>query len=450
MNRERRDFRICVFPIAFVLLWFVLICFADTVLAQSAGETQEPSSAPDTTVQERGNDSDHLSAARLPLSSVPWFLRSMGSSVGFSLGAYGTYDPNALVASSGGKPEALKSGWLTPSVFANIRKRRSQVFLNYSFQANYSRPSQFNGSSHTATLNFTRALSPKLSFGLGDTFTSSLYNQRTFLDPAVLGAYELNAAQDLDVLSQRVTRNSISATANYQMSRRNSLSVFSTYDYWRYTAVNLGNTQDVLVGVHSGFRINKWLYLDNSYSHYFNIGNNPLVGSGDGQIHHLGVGGLRLARSRRGWEAFLTGGTDISTSGGRPTLPIPSLQAGLSKNWHSGQFSVVYSRGFWIAVGPGTPLQGDTANFTFNQYLRRLSLGVGSIYRRGTAAGGSIADLLSPNARVGFAVQRYVMMQADYSYVSQRVANISPDVQNTSHYRVGVGINCFFTPLFKR
>jgi hypothetical protein len=448
MNRERRDFRICLPPAAFLMLWFLLTCFADTLLAQSTDETRESSTAPDSTVLESRHDSDRASAARLPLSSVPWFLRDMRTSVGFSVGAYGTYDPKAAVTSSGQKPEALKSGWLTPSLFVNVRKRRSQVFLNYSFQANYSSPRQFTGSSHTATLNFVRALSPKLSLGLSDTLTSALNNQRTFLDPAVLGAYELNAAQDLDVLSQRVTRNSISATASSQVSRRNSISVFSSYDYWRYTDVKLGNNQDVLVGVHSGFRINKWLYLDNSYSHYFNIGNSPL-GGGDGQIHHLQVAGLRLARSRRGWEAFLSGGTDISTTGG-PPLPIPSLQAGVSKNWRSGHFSVAYSRGFWIAVGPGTALQGDTANFTFAQSLRRLSLTVSSTYRRGSAAGGSIADFLSPSARLGFAVQRHVMMEADYWYVSQRVVNISPDVQNTSHYRLGVGINCFLPALFNR
>src|SRR5215831_18119920 len=160
MNRERSDFRICVSPIAFGLLWFALTGFAGPVLAQSAGETQESSLTPEITVPERGSDSNRTSAARLPLSTVPWFLRGMRSSVGFSLGIYGYYDPNAIVPSTGQNPEALKSAWLTPSLFANVRKRQSQLMFNYSFQARaYSGFSQFNSSAHTATLNFTRAVS---------------------------------------------------------------------------------------------------------------------------------------------------------------------------------------------------------------------------------------------------------------------------------------------------
>jgi hypothetical protein len=450
MNRERLDCRVCLPPAAFLMLWLVLTCVPETILAQSAGETQEPSFAPDTTIEKSGRDSDRPSAVRLPVSTVPWFLREMRSSVGFSVGIFGYYDPNAIVSSSGQNPEGVKSAWVTPSLFANVRKRRSQVTLNYSFQARaYSGNSQLKSSSHTATLNFTRALSPKLSIGLGDVFTSALGDQRTFLDPTVLGASELNAAQDLDVSSQRVSRNSISATASYQMSRRNTIGVFSSYDYWRYTDVSLGNNAyDILVGVHSGLRINKWLYLDNSYSHYLTSANNPL-GSGNSQIHHLQVAGLRLARSKRGWETFLSGGADISTSGGRP-LPVPSMQAGVSKTWKSGGFTVTYSRGLWTAVGSGTALQGDTANLAFNQSLRRLSLTVGSTFRLGTASGGSRAEFVSPNAQLSFAAQRHLMLSANYWYVSQQVANISPAVQNASRYRVGVGINCFLPPLFNR
>jgi hypothetical protein len=448
MNQARFDFRICVPPTAVMMLWFVLTSFADTLLAQSAGETQESSFAVDNTVPEKVSDGDRLSAARLPVSSVPWFLRNMRKGVGFSLGAYGAYDSNAIVSSSG-QPEALKSAWLTPSLFANSIKRHSQIAFNYTFQARaYSGFSQLNSSSHTATLNFTEALSPKLSITLAEVFSSALNTNRTFLAPTVSGAYDLNAAQDLDVPSQRVTRNSITASASYAMSHRNSISVFSNFDYWRYTDQNLGDPYDVLVGVHSGFQINKWLYLDNSYSHYLNLGNNP-VGARDSQIHHLQVGGLRLHRARKGWEAYVSGGADISTSGGTP-IPIPSMQGGVSKNWKSGQLSVTYSRGFWIAVGPGTALQGDTTNLSFNQSFRRVNLTAGSIYRRGTGPGGSRADFLSPTAQLGFAVQRHLMLTADYSYVSQRVANISPDLQNANRYRLGVGINCFLPPLFNR
>jgi hypothetical protein len=448
MNQARFDFRICVPPAAVVILWFVLTSFADTLLAQSSGETQESSFAVDNTVPEKVSDSDRPSAARLPISTVPWFLRNMRKSVGFSLGANGAYDSNAIVSSSG-QAEALKSAWLTPSLFANFRRRHSQIVFNYTFQARaYSGFSQLNSSSHAATLNFTGALSPKLSVGLGESFSSAFNTNRTFLDPTVIGAYELNAAQDLDVPSQRVTRNSVTASASYTIGRRNSIGVFSNFDYWRYTDQNLGNPYDVLIGVHSGFRINKWLYLDNSYSHYLNLGNN-LVGAGDSQIHHLQVGGLRLERSRRGWEAYVSGGADVSTSGGAP-VPVPSMQAGVSKNWKSGQFSVTYSRGFWTAVGPGTSLQGDTANLSFNQSFRRMSLTIGSIYRRGTASGDSSVDFLSPTGQLGFAVQRHLMLSANYFYVSQRVVNISPDLQNASRYRLSVGINCFLPPLFHR
>jgi hypothetical protein len=449
MNQARFDCRICVPPAAVIVLWFVLTSFAETLLAQSAGETQESSFAVDNTVPEKVSDGDRLSAARLPLSSVPWFLRNMRKGVGLSVGAYGAYDPNAVISSAGQKPEALKSAWLAPSLFANVRKRRSQVLFNYTFQVRaYSGFSQLNSSSHKATLDFTRAVSSKLSVGLGDNFSSGLNDQRTFLDPTVLGAYELNPAQDLDVPSQRVTRNSVSANASYQMSSRNTIGVSSSYDYWRYSDMSLGNIQDVLVGVHSGFRINKWLYLDNSYSHYVNVGNNP-IGVGDSQIQRLQIGGLRLARSRRGWEAFLSGGSDLSTANGT-LLPIPSLQGGVSKNWQSGRLAVTYSRGFWTAVGPGTSLQGDTANLSFNQLLRRVSVTVGSTYRRGTASGDSSADFVSANGDLGFAVQRHLIVSADYWYVSQRVVNISPHLQNVSRYRLGIGINCFLPPLFNR
>ena len=450
MNQHTSDFRCYMLQTALTILGIVL---SVPVLAQSPDATQAPSSAPDNLVQSGGRDGELRPAARAPLSSVPWFLQDMRNSAGFSLGMYGSYAPRGEITALGQDAGPRKYGWLTPQLFANVRRRHTQIFLDYTFQYRaYSGRGQLGGNSHIATVQVERTISPNVSLQFGNAFTSSVNDRVTFLTPIPFAAHEEIVAQDLDVPLQRVTWNSLSTRLNYQMSRKNNVSVFGQYDFWQYSNLNLGRNHGILVGVQSRYQVNKWLFLDNSYSHYINAVDNPARGNAT-QIHRLQVGGLRFARSRGGFEASLSGGMDLTSIGGRPQ-PAPSVQGGLSRAWDSGGFSLFYRRGLWTAVGPGNVVEGNSVTASFNQFLRRLNFNVGSSYHRGSTswntAGNSAVNFVTGNAGLGIAVQRHVLLSLDYAYVSQRVANLSTDIRNVSRSSMGVGINYYLPSLFNR
>jgi hypothetical protein len=264
-------------------------------------------------------------------------------------------------------------------------------------------------------------------------------------------SYLPTASQDLDVAAQRVTQNTLSASINYRASRRNTLDFSGGYNFWHYGSDDIGDAHGITVGIRSGFKINEWLYLDNSYSHSLNLSGGNQPGNGRTQFHRLQVGGLRLARSRSigGWEASIGGGADVSVQGDGPQI-VPSGQAALVKSSDSNQFSLIYSRGLWTPVGRATNLEGDTVTAAFSQAVRRMNVTIGASYRRGAGPAESAVDFTTVNAQVGFAIQRHLMVTADYWYVAQRVDNLGAYADNVDRYRVSAGITYVLPSLFNR
>lgn len=430
------------------MLGFLLTVSGGTLFAQATEGTEKPSVASENSGQEEVSysDSDQRSAARAPLSSVPWFLKDMRNGVGFSLGISESYDHGELVSSSG-QPEALRSDRLTPRLFVNRRRKYSQFFLDYSFE--YSAIGPVNTNTHSGTMQFQRMMSPKVTLGFGDAVSSSRNYSAALIDPIGLGAYEQIPAVNLVAAPQRVFHNFLSTTLGYRMTRRNALTLWAGHDFWRYSDLNLGHNQGLIVGVHSTFQIKKWLYLDNTYSHYVTVVDDPLR-QGQVQIHRLQIGGLRFARAGGGWEASVGGGVDVLSGGGRPE-PVPSVHTGVSKIWKSGRFSLDYQRGFFNAIGAGvTALNGNSVIASFSQSLsRRVNLTLYSDYNRGKS-GDSRLDYVSGNARLGFAVQRHLLLSLDYWYISQRLGNFSFNAQNLNRYTIGGGLSYTLPSLFHR
>lgn len=384
---------------------------------------------------------------RPAFSSVPGFIQDMRRTLGFSVGAYGSYDPSTAVSTTGEPLRTPKSVWVTPQLFANIRRKRSLTYLNYVFEARaQSGTDPWRGSSHTGSVRFTRALSRRTSFALDESLTSAMNDRRTFVRTAT--SYQLTASQDLDVAPQRVTQNTLSASIGYEASRRMTLGFFGGYDFWHYGSPDIGDAHGISVGIRSGFRINRWLYLDNTYSHYLNLSQGNQ--SGTTQLHQLQVGGLRLARSLSGWEASVSGGADISSQGEHPRV-VPSAQVALVKSSDSNQFSLTYRRGLWTAVGPGATLEGDTVTAAFSQAVRRMNVTIEASYRRGAGPTETVVDYFTTvSAQVGFAIQRHLMLTADYWYVAQHVDNLGAYADNVHRYRVSAGITYVLPSLFNR
>jgi hypothetical protein len=115
-------------------------------------------------------------------------------------------------------------------------------------------------------------------------------------------------------------------------------------------------------------------------------------------------------------------------------------------------FSLVYHRGFSIAVGPEAPLNGHILSASFSQWLsQRVNLQISSGYNRGASLkDGSKLEYLSGNAELQIALQRHLMLSGQYSYVSQRGANLFSDEMVLNRYTVSAGLQFLFPALSDR
>jgi hypothetical protein len=393
-----------------------------------------------------GDTSQEETDAKQPKDEAPSsrsiserLIQATRSPIGASLGFEEVYVPDYSATTS--KRPFVGYTVLRPRMFGHKTRKRYdfQFDYTYTYRAN-NRQHQIRNTDHSVRIDFARRLSRHAALQLSDSFRST-FNDETILpnsgDPIL---YQPRFEQEPYIPRQRLTTNTLVAGVNYQAGKRLHLNLFGGHNFWRYTPAKVGQSQGFQIGVRSDYRMNKWIYLESSYTHYLNRVDPRFLPS---DIHRLQIGGLKFKPSRR-VELYLSSGADSTRFQGIQRYAA-AFQGGISANSRDSLLSIVYSRGFSIAGVAGMPLKSHTVNTSFSQWLsRRININLNSSYVRGlSATKGSKLEYITGTAEVGLAVQSHVMFSTQYSYLSQRGSNLPI----LSRYVVSAGFQFFLAPI---
>jgi len=372
------------------------------------------------------------------------FLSNMRSPIGFSMGVFELYAPNSGDSTIVGDKSPVFT-MLRPRLFANAKGKRSQFQFDYTFGfKRYNRRSEIHSSEHTARLDFDYTLSRNATLQISDTFRSAFNDYGALPTSTAPTLYQPGFAQELYLPHERATTNSVLTGVNIRAGKRTNLTVFGSYDMWRYQTSTFANAQGFQIGIRGDHQINKWLFLNSSYSHYLNAVDPRFEAA---SIHRLQVGGLKF-KLRRTVEIYFSGGADYTRFQGTAE-PAASYEAGFSKGSGSTLFSAVYHRGLSTAVGPQTTFNGHVVSLSLTQWLtRRVDLQISSGYTRGAALKQNTnIEYLGGSAEIQIQVQQHVLFSVQSSYVSQRGANLLSATPLLNRYTVTSGIQFIFPSL---
>jgi hypothetical protein len=376
-------------------------------------------------------------------SFVDRFLRRARNSVGFSVGIAESYVPRFDAA---GRTDSTTVTTLSPRLFFGTGGRRSQFMFDYAFDyRRYNQNGAGANSSHRGTVTYHYQMSANVDLTIANELRSIINDQGLSSGSSLTQLAVSNFNQLLYVPQGRSTTNQLRSQINYQLGRRTNLNVFGTYHLWRYHDVNLPVTHTVDTGVNTSYRVNRWLFLDNTFSHTLT----GLSYAGNTNIQRLQIGNIRF-QSRRGLELALGGGME-SASYQKTRDMTGSLSAALSKTTASTTASIRYHHGFSVAVGPGTLLAGDNVSLSVSQWLgRRTNLQLSSTYLKGSAASAARLDSIYTDGGLEIALGSHLLLTTHYWHVSQRSATLSTVVPNASHQGGSIGLEFFTSSLLER
>jgi len=376
-----------------------------------------------------------------PHNLTEGFLAGMRTPIAFSLGLYELYAPN--LSNSADKSPVFTMA--RPRLFASTATKNSRLQLDYTFgYRRYNRRPEIHSSDHSATLNYDYRLSRSATLQISDSFRSALNDNGVLPSSSLPAMYQSGFAQEFYAPNERTTTNSVVTSLNYHAGKRTNLTVFGSYDMWRYSASSFGNAQGFQVGIRGEHQINKWFFLSSNYSHYLTAVEQRFETA---SIHRLQLGGFKFKLGRT-TQLYFSGGADYTRFQGHQ-WPTASYQAGFSKTTGSTLVSIVYNRGLSSAVGPQGTLNGHVVGASFTQWLsRRVSVQVTPGYTRGASfKKNSRVEYLAGNAEVQIEVQRHVMFSIQGSYISQRGTNLASETPALSRYTVSTGVQFFMSTL---
>ena len=368
------------------------------------------------------------------------FLANMRSPIGFSMGLFELYVPGA-----GSEFKSNLFTMVRPRLFTRARTRRSQFQADYSFgYRRYNHRSQIRSTEHSAVATYAYQISRRVSFHVSDDFRSQFNDGAVLPSSSAPTLYQPSFAQGLYLPGERYTMNSLVTGLTYRAGKRSNLTAFTGYDLWRYSSSTFGNSYGIQAGMRIDLQISKWLFLDSSYSHYLNV---VPLGFQSTNIQRLQAGGLKV-RPTRNVELYVSGGVD-STRFLQHQQTIPSLQGGISRTSGSTLLTLVYHRGFSVAVGPQTTLAGDIVTASISQWLSsRVNINTTSSYTRGDSLDKhSKVEYLWANAELQIVMQRHVLFFTQYSLVTQHGRNLPSDNLLLSRYTVATGLQFIFPSL---
>ena len=361
------------------------------------------------------------------------FLDTMRTPVGFSMGFFELYAPNLLGSQ---QDRSATYTMMRPRLFASTRTKRSEFQFDYSFgYRQYNRHREVHSDEHLARLSYSYQLSSNSFLSISDDFRSAL-NDRSFIPSSASPVlYQPSFAQGLYLPGLRSTTNSVMTSLTYRAGKRSNVTVFTSYDLWNYGAATFRHSHGIQTGIRGDRQLNKWLFLASSYSHYLN----KVPAFQTTNIHRLQVGGFKF-KPRRTVELYVSGGVDSARFLNRQRTTA-SYEGGISKQSGATLFSLVYHRGYAIAIGPDGTLNGHVVSASLSQWLsRRVNIQATSAYTRGISLSkGTRLDYLGSNAQLDIVLQRHLLYSVQYSYISQRGTGLPADQLQLVRYTVTTG-----------
>jgi hypothetical protein len=370
-------------------------------------------------------------------------MKNMRSAVGMSFGVFESYSSTVNVADTS-SIRALRFSSLQPTLYLRNRREKSDLDIMYSFGFGvYQGERRVSAASHAATLGFSRRLSRRITLGLTDTMSSGLNDYGVSIGPRPLPNDASRFVQDFDVRRQRITQNSAGATLSFKLSSKSDLSFSGGHEIWRYSSGQISGSEGFLVGVKSAYRVNKWLYLNNSYFTYINKVSERGQAS---NIHRLELGGLEFHPTRT-VQIYVSGGAEATTYTGRRQIG-GSARAGIAKRSKSTLLDLGYSRGFSGAVGTADVFSTHDVAASYTQWLtRRFSFRVQSRYSTGSSRSGGVLDYVLGTAEVAFATTNHSVLSLEYSYLSQQLSNVAVGSPRSNRYWARAGFQVFLPSL---
>jgi hypothetical protein len=404
--------------LSYYRLFLILLCFAVKVNA-----AQQPDDGESDSITEQ-------------------VLEGIRSPIGFSMGIFELAAPAAT--GSGSANETAFFTMIRPRLFGHGKTRRSQFQFDYTLgYRTYNRRREIHSSDHSATIDLGYRLSRNVSLQIANSFRSAFNDYGALPTSTSPTLYQPGFSQEFYLPHERATTNSLIAGVSYHAGKRTNINVFGSYDIWRYSASSFGNAQGIQAGVRGDHQLNKWLFLNSSYSHYLNAVDPRFEAA---SIHRLQVGGLKFKLGRSA-EFYFSGGADY-TRFQRTNHPAASYQAGFSKTAGSTLIAAVYHRGLSTAVGPQDTLNGHIVSASLTQWLtRKVSVQLNTGYTRGASLNGdSTLEYVSGNTDLQIALQRHITFSMQGTYISQRGVKVASVAPVLNRYTVSTGFQFFFAP----
>jgi hypothetical protein len=418
-----------------ILNGIVLVAFA---VAQDRGPVREPNAGP---VQDEQTVAVKKSSETAPNSFVENFLRNIKNGVGMSVGVTETYVPQ-FFATAGDGPKSTTYMTLSPHLFFGYQRSRSEFLFDYSFgYRKYNTQSLPGSSTQSAGLLYRYRASPNVTLTLSDQFRSAVNDNGFSIGSTLTSLSPVNFDQLLYVPRQRLSTQELRGEVDMRVGKRTNIGVFGTYGFWRYHDTAVQDTHSGEIGVRGSHQINKWLSVDNSFSHYLG---GPTNANGL-NIQRLQVGGLSF-RSAREMVLSVGGGVETANSHGRQTTARALVS--LTKNSRSTSGTITYHRGFSLAIGAGSLIEGDNISVAVTQWIgRRMNLKMSGLYTRGTSVADARLDAVSGDASFEMSFGNHVLFTGQYGYLSQRSASLSSLIPNASRSTATVGLQYFLSSL---
>jgi hypothetical protein len=373
------------------------------------------------------------------------FLENLRRPIGFSIGAYHFYTPDALISSSGKESAEFTS--ITPRLFAHIHGKKSELHLDYTFgHRMYVRRGNLNSSDHSASLNFQRYLTRRSSLLISDSFQSG-FNDEGVTSSNSIGTPLIDDQAGFNSETyfkrQRLISNTSTAGVSVQTGRKSNVHILLGHNYRRYNGEHF-DTQDLLAGIGGSYQLNKWMSFESNFTTYLKTAGKSAQRV---NIQRLQIVGLRY-QTKSKIEFLSSGGLEYTRYSGASKAAV-GIQAGVSKTSNSMHLTVVYHNGFTSAFGQGAVLNGHNVLAAVDQKLsRRISYQTGlNITQAKSFAKDGALRTRTANAGLSIVLQSHTVANVSASYISQHSGSIFANSPSIDRYTIAAGIQYYLPSL---
>ncbi len=359
------------------------------------------------------------------------------NTLGLSLALYEDYADNIFRSSIGGQSVSATS--LVPGLFVNAGKGPMQFHADYAIAYGIYRDlSGLNNASHYGGLNYSYRTSAGASFGISDSVMSGPDDFGSFAgaNPYQGQRWPVSWIEP-DYSRQRVTSNSLTGSADFQLTGKSVLDVFAAYHLYRWAVQPAQGTDGIQAGAHFGYRLTRRISSSSYYSFYSQEidAASPVV-----QVQRIDLAGFEYDLGRR-WRATFSAGLGLVRYQGSFDRGA-DFQAGISRMTRSSLIAVQYERGFTTPIGlPGIYLSDMITADLGHRLTSRMNLRLNGQHSKNVSLreSGHYA-IIRGSAVLEFALRSRLVASAHYSYWDQSWTDLLAPPLDTTRWAVYAGL----------